>query len=55
MDHSKCNELVKCRVCKLSNVKRNYRRHLIDKHPETDPNDLSVYGQLKLNFGQLSG
>ena len=50
MGYSKCNELGKCRVCKLSNVKRNYHRHLIDKHPETDPNDLSVYGQLKLNF-----
>ena len=24
----------------------------MDEHPEADPNDLSVYGQLKLNFGQ---
>ena len=23
MEYSKCNELVKCRVCKLSNVERN--------------------------------
>ena len=48
MEYSQCNESVKCPVCKLFKVKRNYRRHLIDKHPEADPNDLSVYIQLKV-------
>ena len=53
MEYSKCNESVKCCVCKLSNIKINFHRHLIDKHPEADPNDLFVYGQLKSNFGQV--
>ena len=51
MEYSKCNESIKCCTCKLSNVKRNYHRHLI-KHQEADPNDLAVYGHLKLHFGQ---
>ena len=33
--YSKFNESVKCRVCTLSNVKRIYSRHLIDKNPKT--------------------
>ena len=44
MEYSKGNESDKFRLCQLSNVKRNYRRLLIDKHPEADPINLSVYG-----------
>ena len=44
MEYSKGNESHKFRLCQLSNVKRNYRKLLIDKHPEADPINLSVYG-----------
>ena len=44
MEYSKGNESDKFRLCQLSRVKRNYRRHLIDKHPKADPINLSVYG-----------
>ena len=39
-------------VVYVNYIKRNYRRHLIDKYPEADSSDFSVYGLLKLNFRQ---
>ena len=37
-------------VVYVNYMKRNYRRHLIDKYPEADSSDFSVFGLLKLNF-----
>ena len=37
-----------CRCCKLELLKKNYKEHLSNKHPETDSNDLSAAGQMTL-------
>ena len=41
-----------CRVesCKVSVKEQNYFRHLKNKHPNEDPNDLWPYGQKKLSL-----
>ena len=39
-------------VVYVNYIKRNYPRHLIDKHPEADSSDFAVYGLLNLNFRQ---
>lgn len=45
--------VITCRVvdCKAELLAKNYRQHLIDRHPKESPLDLSPYGQQKLCFG----
>ena len=50
MEYSRCNESVKCPVCTLSNVKRNYNRHLIDKNPKTTYSTGVKYWQITEHF-----
>ena len=42
---------VKCRVgsCKLVLLRKNYKDHLLKKHPEEDPHDLTPFGQNRIS------
>ena len=43
---------VMCRVsgCKIAILAKNYRQHLVDKHPQENSSDLSPHGQTKISF-----
>jgi hypothetical protein len=43
---------VLCRVsgCKIEILAKNYRQHLVDKHPQENSSDLSPHGQTRISF-----
>ena len=43
---------VMCRVsgCKIEILAKNYRRHLVEIHPQENSSDLSLHGQTKISF-----
>ena len=52
---TKCNSetrVLTCRVldCKQELLAKNYRQHLLSRHPAENPQDLSPFGQSKLSF-----
>ena len=42
------NVKLKCRVCTKEIFRKNYKSHLQTSHPNTDANDLSPLGQIKI-------
>ena len=40
---------VKCRICKKELLRKNYKMHLKTAHPNSNSNDMSPFGQLKLS------
>ena len=43
--------MIKCRVktCQVSLMRKNYKDHLIKRHPRENPQDLSPFGQSKIS------
>ena len=46
--HASETAIEKCRVCKITLRRKNYKAHLKNVHPKEDSDDLSGYSQPKI-------